>query len=76
METFEILKDIISESMPEIDVNNVTRDTLVKEDLGLDSLSMMMIAMQIEEQFGFEFDGEIKFNTVGDICDYVDSMKN
>lgn len=76
METFETLKEIISDSMPEIDVESVNEDTLLKEDLGLDSLSMMMIAMQIEEQFGFEFDGEIKFKTVGDICEYIDSMKD
>lgn len=74
MDTFEKLQDIITDNMPEIDIANATLDTRLNEDLGLDSLSMIMVAMSIEEAFGFEFDGDIKFETVGDICRYIDKM--
>ena len=71
MNVFEQLKTVIAQSVPEIDVETVTIDSSLKNDLGLDSLATMMIAMLIEEEFSFTFEGEINFETVGDLCEYI-----
>ena len=72
MNVFEQLKTVIAQSVPEIDIESVTLESSLKNDLGLDSLSTMMIAMLIEEEFGFTFDGEINFETVGELCYYIE----
>ena len=74
MTIFEQLKDVIAKSVPEIDIETVTLDSSLKNDLGLDSLATMMIAMLIEDEFKFSFDGEINFETIGDLCEYIEKM--
>ena len=65
------LKEIISKVNKEIDVDAVTMDTRLMEDLKLDSLSVMLLAMEIEVAFDFQFTEPVKFETVQDVCDYL-----
>ena len=65
------LKEIISTVNKEIDVDAVTMDTRLMEDLKLDSLSVMLLAMEIEVAFDFQFTEPVKFETVKDVCDYL-----
>ena len=65
------LKEIISKVNKEIDVDAVTMDTRLMEDLKLDSLSVMLLAMEIEVAFNFQFTEPVKFETVKDVCDYL-----
>ena len=51
----------------------VSETTRLKEDLGFDSLAMMMMAMELEDAFGFKFSEFVKFDTVGDVCSYLES---
>ena len=51
-EILERLKKLISQSMPDVDVKNVTLETRLLEDLKFDSLGMMMLAMAMEDEFG------------------------
>ena len=74
MDIFEQLKTVIAQSVPEIDIEDVTLENSLKNDLGLDSLATMMIAMLIEEEFNFSFEGSISFETVGDLCEYIEKM--
>ena len=64
----EKLKEILSRVLPDVDMAEVNADTRLKEDLGFDSLAMMMMAMELEEAFGFRFAEFVKFETVGDVC--------
>lgn len=75
MDILEKLKEIINNIAPDIDVTNTTRDTLLVDDLGFDSLSMMMLAMEIENTYNFQFDEVTDFNTVGDVIDYIERNK-
>ncbi len=50
---FEIVKKIISEVM-KVDPKEVTADTTFVSDLGADSLDIMRILLNIEEQFNIE----------------------
>ena len=66
------LKDILGKVLPDVDMTAVTEDTRLVEDLGFDSLAMMMMAMELEDAFNFKFTEFVKFETVGDVCDYLE----
>lgn len=69
---FEHLKEILSEALPDIDLDAVTENSSLKNDLGIDSIETMMIAILIEDDYGFKFEDSLEFETVGDICDYIE----
>lgn len=69
----EKLKEILARVLPDVDMAEVNADTRLKEDLGFDSLAMMMMAMELEEAFGFRFAEFVKFETVGDVCGYLEN---
>ncbi|MBO5109705.1 MAG: acyl carrier protein [Clostridia bacterium] len=71
----EQLKTILAKVNKKIDMNTVTNDTRLIEDLGLDSLSIMLFAMEIEAAFGFRFTEPVKFVTVGDVCTYLENLE-
>lgn len=66
------LKEILGKVLPEVDMSAVTEDTRLVEDLGFDSLAMMMMAMELEDAFRFKFTEFVKFETVGDVCGYLE----
>ena len=67
------LKEILAKVNQNIKMDEVTEDTRLIEDLSLDSLSIMLFAMEIEAAFGFRFTEPVKFETVGDVCRYLES---
>ena len=67
------LKEILGKVLPDVDMSAVTEGTRLKEDLGFDSLAMMMMAMELEDAFNFKFREFVKFETVGDVCGYLES---
>lgn len=66
------LKEILKNVVPGVNMDEVTAETRLVDDLSFDSLSMMMMSLEIEEAFGFRFEEMIKFNTVGDVCKYLE----
>ena len=71
----EQLKTILAKVNKKIDMNTVTEETRLIEDLGLDSLSIMLFAMEIEAAFGFRFTEPVRFVTVGDVCAYLENIQ-
>ena len=69
----EQLKNILAKVNKGIDMDKVTEDTRLVEDLELDSLSIMLFAMEIEAAFGFRFTEPVKFVTVGDVCRFLEA---
>jgi acyl carrier protein len=69
----EKLKEILGKVLPDVDMSRVSESTRLVEELGFDSLAMMMMAMEIEDAFGFKFSEFVKFETVGDVCGYLES---
>ena len=67
------LKEVLERVLPDVEMSAVNEDTRLIEDLGFDSLAMMMMAMELEEAFGFKFSEFVKFETVGDVCAYLES---
>lgn len=70
------LKEILSKVNKDIDMQSITEETRLVDDLGLDSLSIMLFAMEIEAAFGFRFTEPVKFVTVGEVCRYLESRKD
>ena len=69
----EQLKNILGKVLPDVDMSKVTEETRLIDDLGFDSLALMMMSMEIEDAFGFKFLEFVKFETVGDVCEYIKS---
>lgn len=69
----ETLKTILGKVLPEVDMSTVTESTRLVEDLGFDSLALMMLSMEIEDAFNFKFTEFVRFETVGDVCGYLES---
>ncbi len=71
----EKLLSILGEVAPNVDAGSVTLDSSLTADLGLNSLSIMLLAMSIEDAYGFEFDDDASFETVRDVCEYIKAHK-
>jgi acyl carrier protein len=66
-----IMKDIITDS--NVDIDKINEDCNLIEDLGFDSLSLLMMAVQIEEEFSKSMQdmSSDTFVTVKDVLDYI-----
>jgi acyl carrier protein len=69
----EKLKELLGKVLPDVDMAKVNENTKLIEELGFDSLAMMMLSMEIEDAFGFRFSEFVRFETVGDVCSYLES---
>ena len=64
MAIIEELREIIVEQMG-CDPASITEDTNITDDIGCDSLDMVEMLMNVENKYGFEFDGCKKEWTLG-----------
>ena len=69
----EKLKELMKTVDQDIDLDNVTLDTRLVEDLRFDSLGIMMFAMAIEDEFNVVFEEPMNFVTVGDVVNYIEA---
>jgi acyl carrier protein len=69
---FERLKVVLEKILPEVDMSGVSEDTKLVDELNFDSLALMMMSMEIEDAMGFKFTEFVKFETVGDVCRYLE----
>ena len=71
-EVFEGLKEILTVLRPHTDLSNVDYKTELITELGIDSLTMMLLSLAAEERFKMRFpDGQAQPVTVGEVCDTV-----
>ena len=73
---FEQVRNVIAETLG-CDVEQVTLEAKLSEDLGADSLASVELTMALEEATGVAIDDEALPNmkTVGDIMDYLNAHK-
>ena len=69
------LKEILQLIKPSLDLSTVNEDTQLISDIGLDSLTIMLLSLAIENKFKIKFEGALKFNIVGDVIDYITQAK-
>lgn len=72
-EIFDGLKEILHTIKPGVDQSGVTMDSTLVYDLGIDSLSILLLSLAIETRYGFTFDGVPPFKTVGDVVRYIET---
>jgi acyl carrier protein len=72
-DTFDKVKKIIVDLLG-VDPDKVTPEARFREDLGADSLDLVELIMEFEEQFGETIPDEDaqKITTVGQVVDYVE----
>lgn len=56
-----------------VEATDIREDAKIRDDLGADSLDLVEIVMEVEDEFGIEINDEEaeKIETVGDIVRYV-----
>ena len=66
------LKKIIVDLLG-VDETDITPGTKIQEDLGADSLDVVELVMEVEEEFDLDIPDECaeKFFTVQDVLDYI-----
>lgn len=72
-DTFEKVKSIIVDLLG-VEPEKVTRDARFREDLEADSLDLVELIMEVEEQFGWTISDEEaqQLRTVGQAVDFVE----
>ncbi|MGP4040333.1 acyl carrier protein [Gracilibacillus sp. D59] len=73
-ETFEKVKQIVVDRL-DVDEDKVTLEASFKDDLEADSLDVVELVMELEDEFDLEIADEDaeKIATVGDAVNYIDS---
>jgi len=71
-DVFDGLKEVISVVRPNTDLTNVNFNTPLVTGLGIDSLTMMLMSLAVEEKFNIRFPENTPApKTVGEICETV-----
>ena len=70
---FDTLKKILEEEL-QLDVSEITLDSNLSNDLGINSIELADLVMICEEKFDVEFKDEdiYKFATVGDVVKFLE----
>ena len=73
---FEKVQTILAKQLRK-DPSLITMNSLIKKDLGADSLDILQLLMRIEDQYGIVIpDQELaKFETVGDVVKYLEQQE-
>ena len=73
-EVYERVKEVLSEQLG-VDENEINEEASFQEDLEADSLDLVEMIMELEDQFGIKISDEDaqKIQTVGQAVDYVTS---
>ena len=69
---FEKMKQILAEQL-DADIDSITLDTDMQDDLGADSLDVVEMLMSIEDEFEIEIPDEKieSLKTVGQVVEYI-----
>lgn len=73
MATIDIVRDVLVENQ-DLDPEAITEDAVI-EDLGIDSLDMVELICDIEDQCEVDFGEPSDLKTIGDIVAHIDSLK-
>ena len=73
---FEQVKEALRKQL-KLGGREITMESKIKDDLGADSLDTLQLLMTIEETYGITIPDEslAEFKTVGDIVNYLESLK-
>ena len=66
---------VVSRTLKDVDESKVNMDTSFEQDLGADSLDLVELIMELEENYDFTIPDEDaqKLSTVGDAVRYIEA---
>jgi len=70
---YEKVLDLIASQLP-VKRESITRESRLLEDLGADSANVMILVMDLEQEFDIVVEDDVLggIKTVGDILDYLE----
>jgi acyl carrier protein len=73
---FETVVKLIANQL-KVDPSKVTREARLVEDLGADSANVMVLIMDLEDQFNLQVEDSAitTLKTAGDVADYIQARK-
>lgn len=74
MESLETIREVLSDNL-DINPEEVTQDSTF-DSLGVDSLDMVELICDLEEKCDIEFGEPDDLNTVEDLVEYIDNLKD
>ncbi|MEH7332618.1 acyl carrier protein [Neobacillus drentensis] len=76
MTTFEKLKPIISDQLG-VNMEEIKLESSFKDDFVADSLDMVDLTMEIEDEFAIEISDKVAktLQTVGDVVNFINNRK-
>lgn len=74
---FEKVRSIVAKTLG-VEESKITLETSLVNDLGADSIDAVEIIMELEDEFGIEFDDEATqtVQKISDIVEYIENHKN
>ncbi len=75
MNTFERLLKVFSAVFDgEIDTNNISLNSNLRQDVEINSIGLLYMAMAIEEEFGIKFNNEdfLNISTISDVVNIIE----
>lgn len=75
MVTVEELKSMLETSFEyEINISNISENSDLRNDIGMDSISFLYMAVMLEEKYAIQFNNDDfpKINTVKDVIDIIE----
>ena len=75
MDIFEKIKEAICKVQPGVDESKIVPNALLRDDLEIDSLSQVELALAIEDALGLALPDEelAKLATVGDVVSLIET---
>lgn len=75
MNTFQRLLEVFSAVFEgEIDTNGITLNSNLRQDIKINSIGLLYMAMAIEEEFAIKFNNEdfLKISAIGDVVKIIE----
>lgn len=67
----EGLREMLASIRPSLDTASLGLESRLTEDIGLDSITILMLSFAIESRYNIHFDTMPQFVTVGDVVAYI-----
>ena len=68
------IKEILKNVMPDTDLSGISPESSLTADVGIDSVKMMMLAIEIEDHFNIQFQDDVPMETVQDLMNYIEEQ--
>lgn len=72
---YEKIREIIADQLGK-EIDEISMETKVKEDLAADSLDLFQIINEIEDEFDVKIEDAESIKTVADAVNFVEANKN